>query len=546
MATETPHNNSGAPTVFGVIGWIGTLLVFASVGIRVLRPEWAQYQQYAAWAGLALVLVYVASQWREMAEFFRGRNAQYGTLSIVSILVFVAILAAVNYLASRQNKRWDFTSNQVYSLSDQTIKILKELDAPVKFTVFDRELSLDGYRDRLESYTYQSSQVTAEFIDPEKNPLRAKAAEITSLGTILVEYKDRTERVTSSNEQDLTNALIKAITGETRKVYFTQGHGEKDTASDDRSGYTAIAQALTTDNYGVEKIVLAQAGAVPDDATVLVIAGPQTDFFQPEIDAISAYVDRGGKVLALLDPPPGDGTSTTPLLDGFLQSWGFNLGRNIVVDASGIGQILGTDASVPVAANYPPHPMTQNFQLMTAFPMARSIEASDQGGAGRVPQVVVQTSAQSWAEADMAAIGKGDGRVELNEDRGDRPGPISLGAAVSAPAANPPAATAKPETPEGAPETPEPPKPESRLVVLGDSDFASNGILGVQGNRDFFQNAVNWLAQQEGLIAIRPREPEDRRLTLTAEDQNKLFLLSIFLLPGAVFAAGIYSWYGRR
>jgi len=295
MSTETTQKNSGASTVFGVIGWIGTLLVFASVGIRFLKPEWAQYQQYAAWAGLALVLVYLAGQWRDISTFYEGRGARYGTLSIVSILVFATILVAVNYLASRQNKRWDLTSNQVFSLSDQTIKILQTLDAPVKFTVFDREGSLDLHRDRLDAYTYQSPKVTAEYIDPEKNPMRAKAAEITALGTVLVEYKDRTERVTTIDEQSLTNALIKAVTGETRKVYFTQGHGEKDPSSSDRTGYSAIAQALGTDNYGVERLLLAQTREVPADATVLVVAGPQTDFLQPEIDAMGKYLARGGK-----------------------------------------------------------------------------------------------------------------------------------------------------------------------------------------------------------------------------------------------------------
>lgn len=544
MSTETQNKNSGGVTVFGVIGWIGTLLVFASVAIRFLRPEWAQYQQYAAWGGLALVLIYLGGQWRDIATFYEGRSARYGTLSLVGILVFAGILVAVNYLASRQNKRWDLTANQVYSLSDQTIKILQNLDAPVKFTVFDRELALDGYRDRLDAYTYQSSQVTAEYIDPEKNPLRAKAAQIQSLGTIVIEYKDRTERATSSDEQAIANALIKAVTGETRKVYFTQGHGEKDTAnSDRRSGYSDLAQALSADNYGVEPLVLAQAREVPADATVLVIAGPQTDFLQPEIDALNKYVARGGKVLALIDPPDDPSRPGSPLLHAFLREWGFDIGSNIVVDASGIGQLLGTDASVPVAANYPPHPITTNFQLMTAYPLAQSVGAVEGGVNGRTPQSLVQTSAQSWAEADIAALAKGDGRVALEPEKGDKPGPISLGAAVSAPATDaPPPAEPKPETPAGQ----EPPKPESRLVTIGDSDFASNGVLGVQGNRDFFMNTVNWLAQQENLIAIRPREPEDRRLTLTADQQSRIFMLSVLLIPGLVFAAGIYSWYGRR
>ena len=543
MASQTSPSQSSSVTVFGIIGWLGTLLVFASVGIRFLRPEWAQYQQYAAWAGLAMVLVYVASEWREVLTLLQSRSGRYGSMSAIGLMAFLGILVAVNYLASRQNKRWDLTANQVYSLSDQTVKILKDLDAPVTFTVFDRELALDGYRKQMEAYTYQSSKVSAEYIDPEKNPLRARAAEITALGTVLIQYKDRTERVSSMQEQAVANALVKAITGETRKVYFTQGHGEKDHVSTERTGYSAIAQALSTDNYGVEKVVLAQTREVPADATVLVVAGPATDFLQPEIEAVERYLAKGGKLLALIDPPAGT-SSTTPLLDALLQSWGFALGMNIVVDASGIGQLLGTDASVPVVANYPPHPITENFQLMTAFPLARSVVAGDAAtSGGRTPEVFAQTGAQSWAETDLAAITSGGGRVELNEDKGDRPGPISLAAAVSAPATEAPA---PPPPAEGAAPAENTPTPQSRVVVIGDSDFASNGILGVQGNRDFFQNTVNWLAQQEGLIAIRPREPEDRRITMTAEAQNMVFWLSIFGIPGFIFALGLLNWRGRR
>ncbi len=544
MNTETSTPPQGtAVSVFGIIGWLGTVAVMASVAIRFVKPEWQQYQQYLAWGGLALILVYLAGQWRDIQTFYQGRSARYGTLSIVAVLVFVGILVAVNYLASRQNKRWDLTANQVYALSDQTIKILNNLDAPVKFTVFDEELSFDRYRDRLEEYAYHSSLVTTEYVDPIKNPVRANAAKITSLGTILVEYKDRTERVTSSGEQELTNALIKAVTGAERKVYFTQGHGEKDPTSGERTGYTAIAQALSTDNYGVETIVLAQQTAVPDDATVLVIAGPQTDFLPPEIDAIKAYLARGGKVLAMVDPATDPAAPEQPNLTALLKEWGLQLGNDVVLDASGIGRLLGTDASVPVAANYPPHAITTNFELMTAFPLARSVTPVEGGVDGRIAQAIVETGPQSWAEADLAGLAKGDGRVELNPERGDRQGPIALGAAVSAPATEAPAPPA-----DSSSETPsEPPsKPESRIVAIGDSEFASNSVLGVQGNRDFFMNVVNWLAQQENLIAIRPKEPEDRRLTLTADAQSRLMMLSLFVIPGFVFAAGFYNWYRRR
>jgi ABC-type uncharacterized transport system involved in gliding motility auxiliary subunit len=174
----------------------------------------------------------------------------------------------------------------------------------------------------------------------------------------------------------------------------------------------------------VESLVLVQAKEVPADATVVVIAGPRTDFLQPEIDALQQYLAKGGKVLAMVDPPDDPAGPGTPNLDAFLRDWGFNVGNNIVVDASGIGQLLGTDASVPVAANYPSHPITTNFQLMTAYPMARSVDTLEGGANGRIPQSLVQTSAQSWAEADIAGLSSGGGRVELNVDKGDVAGPI--------------------------------------------------------------------------------------------------------------------------
>ena len=167
-----------------------------------------------AWAGLATVLIYMAGQWRDVAEFYKGRGARYGTLSIVSVVVFLAILVAINYLGTRQNRRWDLTANQVYSLSDQTVKMLRELKEPVTFVVFDRTDRLDGHRDRFEEFTYHSSQVKTEFVDPDRQPTRANEAKLESLPTILIQFKGRTERVSSTSEQDIANGLIKAITGE--------------------------------------------------------------------------------------------------------------------------------------------------------------------------------------------------------------------------------------------------------------------------------------------------------------------------------------------
>jgi ABC-type uncharacterized transport system involved in gliding motility auxiliary subunit len=523
-------------TIVGIVGWLGTALVFGAVAIRFFRPEWMQYGTYLTWAGLVCILIYMVGQWRDLVSFYGRRQTRYGTISIISILVGLGIVIALNYLSSRQNKRWDLTENQAYSLSDQTVKVLSELDAPVQFTVFDQETNFQRFRDRLDAYDYESDRVTVDYVDMDRQPARAKQAEVQSYGTIVMSYKDRVQRVTNTEEQEITNGLIKLVTGAEKKVYFTQGHGERDTTASDRNGYSTIAAALGRDNYSVAPVVIAQQKDVPADATVVVIAGPKTDFLAPEVDALRRFVAKGGKVLAMLDAPT-PGAADLPNLQAFLKEWAIDLGNDVVVDASGMGQLFGGDATVPVAASYPAHQITEGFRVMTAFPLSRSIRPVEGGAGGRTAQPIVETSAQSWAETDLKGLTSG--KVEFNADQGDRQGPITLGVAVSAPASDPAPASSGNATPDA-------PKPESRIVATGDSDFAANYAIGIQGNQDLFLNAVNWLAQQENLIAIRPRDAQDRRITLTADQQQRIMLLSLFIIPGLVFAVGGYTWWRRR
>ena len=522
--------------ITSIIGWVGTALVFGAVAIRFLRPEWMQYGTYMTWAGLVAILIYMAGQWQDIVTFYGRRQARYGTVSLIAILVGVGIFAAVNYLGVRQTKRWDLTENQAYSLSEQSTKVLHQLEEPVQITVYDQETGFVRFRERLETYQYEApDKVKIEYVDVDRNPGRAKQAEITSYGTVVATYKGREQRLTSVEEQDVTNALIKLVSGKEKKVYFTQGHGKRDTSSSDRlREYNGISQALTRDNFTVAPLPLIQQKEVPDDATVVVVAGPTTDFLQPEIDALKRYIAKGGKVLALIDPPADPGAADVPLLLGLLKEWSIDLGSDVVVDASGIGQLFGGDASVPVVVSYPAHPITDSFRVMTAFPYARSAKSVE--GGTKSPQPLLETSQQSWAETDLKNLVAG--KVGFTEGA-DRRGPITLGMAVSAPATEAP-------PPASGNESPDAPKPESRMVAIGDSDFAGNNALGVQGNQDFFLNTVNWLAQQENLIAIRPKQPTDRRLTLTADQQQRIFLFSIFVLPGLVFAGGIYAWWKRR
>src|SRR5689334_2982689 len=226
--------------ILGLLGWLGVVLVLAAVAIRFSKPEWQPYYSGLAIAGLVCTLLYMLSQWREIGHAFAGRQARFGTLAIVSTLVVFAILVAINYLGTRHDKRWDLTAAKQFSLSDQTKKVLQDLKEPVKIRVFARSDDFQRFRDRLDEYTYQSKQVSAEYIDPEKRPGLAQQLGVTALNTVVFEYKGRNEKVNSEGEQELTNGLIKVIQGRQPKVYFTQGHGEKDTATADRGGYSAI------------------------------------------------------------------------------------------------------------------------------------------------------------------------------------------------------------------------------------------------------------------------------------------------------------------
>lgn len=525
--------------LFSAIGWLGSVLVFIAVGIRFLHPVWDRAAYWTAWAGLALVVIYLASQWREFGRLFSRRQARYGSLAITSILAVLGILIAVNYLAAKQDKRWDLTANKLFSLSPQTHNVLSKLDAPLKILVFARQPEFPQFHDKLDEYQYASHKVSVQYVDADKEPLLTKQYGITSYGTIVFAYKGRTERTTSDGEQDLTNTLIKVISGRQPKLYFTAGHGEKDPTDTDRSGYSGIAAAMKNENDTTEKLVLAQQANVPDDASAVIVAGPTTDFYPQEIDALKRYLAKGGKLLLMLDPPAKADSAPLTNLIALAHDWDVEVGHDVVVDVSGMGQLIGTDASVPVAANYPSTPITDHFSLLTAFPLSRSLTPITGGVNNHFAQAFVQTSARSWAETDINAL-LSSGQVKFDAGQGDKQGPITIGVEVSAPVAS------KPETKDVKATDADAPKAESRVIVIGDSDFASNAALGIQGNQDLFLNMVDWITQQQDLISIRPKAPDDRRVTLTAAQQVNITWLVLLLIPGCILGSGVYAWWRRR
>jgi ABC-type uncharacterized transport system involved in gliding motility auxiliary subunit len=365
--------------------------------------------------------------------------------------------------------------------------------------------------------------------------MKAKALDVQSYGTVVLEYDGRVERTTSTDEQGIANALKRVIEGQTKKIYFAQGHGEGDIAASDNEGFSQFAEALKSENFETAKLALAQTPAVPDDATVVVIAGPKADFLPAEIEALKAYLNRGGKMLLLLDPPESATAAPLTNLIALAAEWNISVGTNVVLDEQSI-----QSAAVPVVVDYPRHPITDRFErVMTAYPFVRSIEPIEGGTNSRYAQKILETSVRSWAETDLKGL-FATGKPQP-DPKVDKQGPVSIAAAVNVSAPNAPAAPAT----DGATSA-ESPKPETRVVVMGDSDFISNQTLNFSGNRDLGLNIANWLAQQENMIAIRAKNPADRRLTLTQDQGQAIFWLTLFVVPGLLFVTAFRVWWTKR
>ena len=525
-----------------VVGWLGTVLVALAVGrFAASDPRWDAYLIWIAAADIACVLIYAAVSRRDRAR--RGTTpAERSRVPMATLASAVAVAVVLNILAGSGSRRWDLTPTRVFQLSPETRAALSMLDAPVRILLFAQQAELPAYRDRLKEYSEASRLVAIEYVDVDAQPALARQYDVREYGTASIEYKGASELIEASSEQEFTNALIRLREGRRRKVYFTTGHAERDIASTERVGYSNVAAALQHENFLVETINFTQQADVPPDATLVIVAGPRADFFRAEIEALRRYLEKGGAMLFMVDPfedlkryitesgmalfmmDPSSVSVTGELrnLTAFVREQGAELGNDVVVDNSEMGQFIGTDASVPVVARYPAHPITLGLTSLSAYPMARSVRPA---GDRKTGASFIETSDRTWSETDLQQLGAG--RLSMDPEKGDRPGPVSLGVAVSAPPPLPPTDAAS--------------HPEMRLVVVGDSDFVANYSANVPGNAEMFLSIIRWLAQEQ-LVTIPPRVPQERVLTMTASQRRIVFWFAVLLLPGLVAGTGLYLW----
>jgi ABC-type uncharacterized transport system involved in gliding motility auxiliary subunit len=471
--------------------------------------------------------------------WLKARQTQYTAYAGVYILVVLAVLAAVNFLANRYDKSFDSTANKQFSLSDQTIKVVKGLKSDVQVTYFGEQRGFAGVRDMLDRYSSLSPKLHVAYIDPERKPQVAKAAGFRSDSTVIVESGARRESAKSLSEEELTGALIRSLKSEERAVCALSAAGEHSIDDTDASGYSLFKQLLERDNYKVRTETLRPAGQseskslaigqvpaaasleVPKSCTVLVIAGPKNDYPVPVVNAIRTFVEAGGRALFLLDTPLRLGGSEPPSenedLVKLLGDWGVTANKDLALDLSGVGQLFRLGPEVPFILAYESHPITAPLtRVPTAYPLSRSLDAQTAGKA--TLSKLVATTEASVATTSISARGA------VDATKGKK-GPLTLAVAG---------------TLSGS--------PQGRFVVVGTSRAAQNSIAGSRslGNRDLMVNIVNWLSSDEDLISIRPKAPEDRPLNMTSRRLNATFWLSVVAFPLAVIGFGLITWWKRR
>ncbi|MBN2243808.1 MAG: GldG family protein [Acidobacteria bacterium] len=520
---------------------IGLLLVAAAVLWNFVTNIWGVWNIALAIAGGICIITGLAFNYRQILASLGKRSTKYAGNYVISLILVVAIVSGLNFVGQKHSKRFDLTAEGQFTLAPQTAKVLKGLDRDVDIKAFFSGGEYGPLKQLLTEYRTLSPRIRYEFIDPDRQPDIARQYEVEvygafqnpltgsqlKFGTVVISAGDRSEKIEKRSEevmeQDLTNAIIKTLRTETPKIYFVRGHGEKDPEDTGQRGYSDAQKAMQDQGYVVESVNLVEAGGVPEDAKALILAGPEKEPFAQEFDFINEFLDKGGSVLVLADP------DAYPSLAEFTRKWGVQLDDNVVLDVSGVGQLMGTGPSIPLVTGYENHPITDRFDAMTFFPLTRSVQPLDSPPEGISVDTLFKSNPQSWGETDLD-LQKDRPEVEYTPGR-DQEGPLSLAVAV---------------TKEIKPATDETPALNARMVVAGTSNFPINAYFSAQGNGNLFLNMISWLAQDDDLISIRPKDPEDRRIVLSQSQLSLIRLLVVFLFPGVALVAGIAVVLNRR
>lgn len=468
----------------------------------------------------------------------------------VVLAVLAGLLLMVNYLSARHYRRWDLTASRSFSLSDQARKVLADLQTPLRVVVFlsPADELFGRVTDLLEAFREVSPRIQVETIDPDRDRARVQALaqqyKVNVANVVVFEAGDRSRHVEKDQmveydfsglqegaparikafkaEQAFVNAILEVQNPHQPVVYFTSGHGERGLGGRGE-GIGILRDRLEKEGAHVREWIALGKAQVPEDADALVVAGPQGAFLPQEAEALDAYLRKGGRALFLLDPVlEGKPPSFAPTgLEGVLERWGVVLTNDVVLDPAAAVPQMGPQTFF--AARFGEHVTVQDLarnRFLVLFGLARSLEVGSPREAGYVVTRLVSSSPSSWGLTRLEGL-----EGELAKGADDPQGPLPLALAVAS----------------------EEPSRKARIVVAGDSDVATDGLMGAGfGNQLFCMNAVHWLLEQESRIAIPPKSSVETHLDLTASQANVLLLLFVVVLPASVAGLGGWVFLQRR
>ena len=456
--------------------------------------------------------------------FFRLKASSNMTAAILLILVSAVV---ITLLSNRHYFRWDLTASGEHTLSDKTLQALKTIQEPITAKAFVKEPSEEAssVKKLLSAYQYNLKAMSFELVDPDRNPGLTRQYDIRTLNTVILEGFGRSQTVKTPDEENLTNALVRLSKGQTEKVYWVMGHGERPFKSTAPESLATIHQNLSNQNYQFEELNLAQK-EIPSDAALVVVAAPEKTLFPEEVTSLKRFLNKGGSLLLFLEPYQDGG------LKDFLREYGLVISSDMVVDK--MSRVMGGDFLLPMIVTYGDHEITRNFRLLSFFSLARTVEVDkDVKKKGLTLTNLAFTSAESWSEMDREALNQGTARL----DGEDRQGPLSLAVIVEL----------SPQEAKGD-ESKEEDKitGEGKLVVFGDADFASNKFVSLAGNNELITNTINYLVGRKDLITIPEKERATDHLMLTRNQGLLLFWIPVVLIPLLVIVLGVVVWRKRR
>ncbi len=496
------------------LGILGATLAVAGVVVYLRAPHQTALVAVLEALAVASLSIFLITHFDLFRQFSR-RPVRLGVNSVLMVLLVGVILGILNFLAARHEIRWDFSETKRFTLAPQTARALRDLPRDVKITVFTNEKGqYPIYKDLLENYQARSPKLAVEFVDPDKKPGLARRYGITRLDTAVLESGKQETRVMAPTEQELTNALSRVVRDDKKSIYFLTGHAEHQLDDTSEGGYAFLKKALEQQGYFVQSLSLYETKTVPPEASLLILGGPRRPVTAQEQAIISAYVAKGGRLLAMVDPQSKAG------VENMLATWGLSLDPRIVLDEQ---KILNGDLTMPVVSNYGTHEMTQDLRgLLTVFPDVRPLVWDDSKKSDWEFHPLAKSSARSWASPEDK------GEVHFDPTK-DTQGPFTLAALVTA-RKEPSDNTRRPA-----------------IVAIGDSDLASNAFLNLApGNNDFILHVVAWLAEEKGLITIAPKDTGFATFLVTPSQAAALLALQVLALPTACLIMGIVVWRHRR